>query len=123
MLRRIVLALMGMALFSGSLLAEEFRGTIRKLEKNTITLRVGDQDRTFEVASTTPVYGTVNVTVRRRRVQQQQQQVGQGVEALQRGDLVTVTTERRDGVETVTQIRTDNNYSSGGGGRRRLLRR
>ena len=122
MLRRSILSLAVLAIASGSLLAAEIRGIVKSVDpsQSTIILTVGDQERTIQVADNAPVLGMVTVQQRRRRVSTQIQQVGQGLNSLQPGMPVTLTTERRQGVETATQIQQDNsNYSSGSGRRRR----
>jgi hypothetical protein len=124
MFRRLVLALAVLVLASGSLMADEFRGTIKKISpsKNCITVTVDNQDQIIEVSKTTPLYDLVTVTTGRRRrasTQTQLQQIGQGLSALQTGMFVIVTTEERDGVQVATQIQQDQpTYSSGGRGRR-----
>jgi hypothetical protein len=124
MFRRLLLALSVLVIGSGSLMAEEIRGTIKKISptKNCITITVNDQDQIIEVGKNTPLYDLVTVTTGRRRrasTQTQLQQVGQGLSALQTGMFVIVTTEDRDGVQVATQIQQDQqNYSSGGRGRR-----
>jgi hypothetical protein len=128
MVRRFVLALAVLVIASGSLMADEIRGTIKKVSpnKNSITLTVNDQDQVIEVSKSTPVYDMVSVTVGRRRrasTQTQLQQIGQGPSALQPGMFVIVTTENRDGVQSATQIQQDQQNFSSGGGRTRRLRR
>jgi hypothetical protein len=124
MFRRYVLALSVLVIGSGSLLADEFRGTIKKISptKNSIILTVNDQDQIIEVGKNTPLFDLVTVTVGRRRrasTQTQLQQVGQGLSPLQQGMFVVVTTEERDGIQVATQIQQDpQSYSSGGRGRR-----
>jgi hypothetical protein len=122
MFRRYVLALTALVICSGSLLAEDLSGTIRKVDtaRNCIILTVGDQDRTIEVAPKAPVY-MLETVGRRRRATTQLQQVGQGLKALQPGMYVTVQTQNREGVEMVTQVREDQGTTTTSG--RRLLRR
>jgi len=127
MFRRFVLALSVLVIASGSLMADEFRGTIKKISptKNSITLTVNDQDQVIEVGKNTPVLDLVSVTVGRRRrasTQTQLQQVGQGLSPLQQGSFVVVTTEERDGVQVATQIQQQDQPSYSSGGRRRLRR-
>jgi hypothetical protein len=125
MFRRLVLALSVLAIGSGSLMADEFRGTIKKISptKNCITITVNDQDQIIQVGKTTPIYELVTVG-RRRRASTQLQQVGQGLAPLQKGMFVIVTTEERDGEQVATQIQEDQGlYSSGGRSRGRRGRR
>ena len=119
-MRRFVVALAVVALTSGSLLAAEIRGTLKKIEptKNCIVITVNDKDRTIEMAPKSQVYTLVSVGRIRRGTQLQQST--QGITALQTGMFVTVQTRDRDGVEMATEIREDSTATSG---RRRLLRR
>lgn len=126
MFRRFVLALSVLVIGSGSLLADEFRGTIRKISPNKqcITITVNDQDQIIEVGKNTPTYELVSFTTGRRRratTQTQLQQVGQGLAPLQNGMFVIVTTEERDGVQVATQIQMGDqgSYSPGRGRRGR----
>jgi len=124
MLRRSIVAVAVVALASGSLLAAEIRGTLKKIEpsRNCIIVTVADQDRTIEMSPKAPVYSLVSVG-RPRRATVQLQQTGQGMQALnalQPGTFVTVQTQNRDGIETATEIREDSVSTSSG--RRRLRR-
>ena len=130
MFRRFVLALSVLVIGSGSLMADELRGTIKKVSptKNSITLTVNDQDQVIEVSKNTPLYDLVSVTTGRRRrasTQTQLQQIGQGLKALQTGMFVIITTEDRDGVQVATQIQQDqqNQLNNSSGGRARRFRR
>jgi hypothetical protein len=121
-MRRFVVALAVVALASGSLMAAEIRGTLKKIEpsKNRIIVTVKDEDRIIEMVPKTQVYTLVSVG-RPRRGNVQLQQSTQGITVLQTGMFVTVQTQDRDGVEMATEIREDSVSTSGG--RRRLLRR
>ena len=129
MFRRFVLALSVLVIASGSLMADELRGTIKKIspKKNSITLTVNDQDQVIEVGKNTPFYELVSFTTGRRRrtsTQTQLQQVGQGLTPLQTGMFVLVTTEERDGVPVATQVQQmGDQASNSSGGRGRRFRR
>ena len=129
MFRRFVLALSVLVIASGSLMADELRGTIKKISpnKNCITITVNDQDQIIEISKNTPFYDLVTVTTGRRRrasTQTQLQQVGQGLTPLQTGMYIVVTTEERDGVQVATQVQQmGDQASNSSGGRGRRFRR
>jgi hypothetical protein len=124
MLRRFVVALAVVALTSGSLVAAEIRGALKKIDpaKNCLVVTVNNEDRLIEMSPKAPVYTLVSVG-RPRRATMQLQQSSQGLTALQPGMYVTVQTRERDGIEMATEIREDSTTTSSSGGRRRLLRR
>jgi hypothetical protein len=121
MIRRFALALCVFAVASGSLLADELRGSIKKIDpdRKCIILTIDDQDRTIEIGKSCPLLESVTVG-RRRRASTQLQQIGTGISPLQQGMFVQVSTERRDGIQIATQIQLldQPSYSSG----RRLRR-
>jgi hypothetical protein len=122
-MRRFVVAVAVVAIASGSLMAAEVRGTLKKVEpsKNRVVVTVNNEDRVIETTPKTQVYTLVTVG-RGRRASTQLQQNTQGLTALQTNMFVTVQTSDRDGVETATEIREDSTTTAAGG-RRRLLRR
>ena len=119
MFRKLVLALSVLAIGSGGLMADEIRGTIKKISpsKNCITITANNQDQIIEVGKNTPIYDLVTVG-RRRRASTQLQQIGTGLTPLQTGMSVIVTTEERDGMQVATQIQEDQQIYSSGRGRR-----
>jgi hypothetical protein len=123
-MRRFVVAVAVVALTSGSLLAAEIRGTLKKVElsKNRIVVTVKNEDRIIEMSPKAPVYTLVSVG-RPRRATLQLQQNDRGLAALQPGMLVTVQTEDREGMEMAREVREDSTTTSSGGRRRLLLRR
>jgi Cu/Ag efflux protein CusF len=75
----------------------EVKGKVKTfdLEKNTLTLTVGDQDQTFTLTEETRFVGPAGKDVQDKAKIQQR---------LQEGAEVTITTEKADGKDVVTKV-------------------
>ena len=81
----------------GPLVAEEVKGKIVKIDadKGTITLSVGNQDRTLDVEKAAAIQAPGKKTL---------QDVSGGLSGLKAGDEATATVEKKGGKEVVTKI-------------------
>jgi hypothetical protein len=98
MLRKLVCGLFALTLFAISASAESYSGKIKSVDvgKSTITVTINDKDQEFKVPATAKI-------VRGKK------DVAGGLTAKQFnkavGNDVTVVTEKKDGTETVTEVR------------------
>jgi hypothetical protein len=104
MLRKVVLALVGVAVLAVSAAAAEVRGTIARVDaaKGTITLKfevlaggTPKEDKTFTVPASVPIVDLAGKKVEKRL---EDKRVTPGIKA-------TVTTETKGGKEVVTKVR------------------
>jgi hypothetical protein len=97
MLRKLICGLFALAVCAGALLAEDIQGTLKKYENRKITITVDDKDKTFDVAKDVKVYRvnrkTLNIT-----------DVKGGLPKVKTGTIVTITTEKKDDKDMVTQV-------------------
>jgi len=101
MLRKCLLVLSAAVILAGSLLGEEIRGKITSVDinKNTITVAVGDKEQTLPVNKDAKVYvigkgkGGAGLDV------------PGGIQGLTVGSDVTVTTDKKDSGGNVTDIK------------------
>ena len=91
MLRQFVAALFVLTLFAALTSAEEVKGKIKGVDadKGTITVAVGDKDRTFDVAN------DARIGVGKSK----------DLKDLKAGQSVTLTTESKNGEDVVTEIK------------------
>ncbi len=98
MLRTFVGALVALVICAGSLLAEEIKGKVAKVdaEKNTLTLTVNGKDQTFPIDKEAKF-----LTSGKKK---QLQDLPGGLSGVKEGTEVTLTTEKKDGKEVVTKV-------------------
>ena len=102
MLRKLVAAALGIVLVAGIVLADEIKGKVKSVDadKNTITVTVKvddkDTDKTFTV--------TADTKVQAKKKSGELVDVEGGLKAVKEGQDVTITTEKKDDKEVVTQI-------------------
>lgn len=97
MLRIVVCVALALAIFALGAVADEYKGRIKSVDpaKNTITVTIGDKDQEFKVPA------TARITSGEKDVKG-----GLGGKAFTKtGGEVTITTEKKDGAETVTAIK------------------
>jgi hypothetical protein len=94
MLRKLLCSMVALLFMTGGLLAAEVKGKVKSVDadKGTITVTVGDKDQTFTVAKDAKV------------------SVGQiknvkDIKDLKAGTNVTLTTQKKDGKDVVTEIK------------------
>jgi phosphotransferase system HPr-like phosphotransfer protein len=100
MTRSLLALLGGLAVATAGVTAGEIKGTVKKVEDNTITVTVDkkDQSLTFtKDVKVTSQSGKGNKT--------KLQEVEGGVKGIKEGTTVTLTTETKDGKEVVTQVK------------------
>ena len=120
MVRNLLVASLALALAPAGLLAEQIQGTIKSVSptKNSITVMVGQQERTLDCAKDCRVV-TMVTTGARRRATSSLQEVSGGLNNIQQGAQVTLTTQTRSGAEVVTQVQSQNLSGNTGGFLRR----
>jgi hypothetical protein len=98
MLRKLVGALVLVVLMVGFLVAAEYKGKVKSVDtdKNTITVTVGDDDKTFTVSDDTKIIGRKGTAVKDGLKNEK---------AFKTGNSVTITTEKKDDKEVVTEIK------------------
>ena len=101
MIRRALLATALALLVGPALLAETYGDKVKAVDadKKTITLPVDGKDRTFVVDDKVKVQAQVRSGKRLRLTP-----VKDGLKGVKAGAEVTVTTERKDGKEVVTEV-------------------
>ncbi len=82
--------------------ADEFRGTVKKVDadKSTITVTIDDKDQTFDVPKDAKVY-----TVTKKKKGKAATETTIELSAIKENAKVTVTTEKKDGKDVVTAVR------------------
>ncbi len=97
MVRMFVAALLGLVLMGGSLLADEVKGKVKSVDadKKVITVTVDGKDKEFKLNDNTSVVNSKGKTVKQ----------GLKAKALKAGANVTLTTEKKDGKEVVTEVK------------------
>lgn len=105
MLRMLVPAVLSMVILPTALLAGEIKGKVKSVDadKSTITLTVDDKDQTLDVGKDVKVTRLVG----KKEKKAQTEDVAGGLGGLAAGTAVTVTTEKKDDKEVVTQIKVD----------------
>jgi opacity protein-like surface antigen len=85
--------------------AEEVKGKVKSVdaEKSTITVTVGEADRTLEVAKDAKVTHRVGKSEKKAK----SEDLPGGLGALKAGTEVTLTTEKKADKETVTEVKVD----------------
>jgi hypothetical protein len=85
--------------------AEELKGKVKSVdaEKSTITVTVGEQDKTLDVAKDVKVTHRVGKNDKKAK----SEDLPGGLGALTAGTDITLTTEKKDDKEVVTQIKVD----------------
>ncbi|MBY0527376.1 MAG: hypothetical protein K2R98_28530 [Gemmataceae bacterium] len=96
MLRNLVtsLAVAGLLLITGVVLAEEIKGSVVKVdaEKSTITVKVDDKDKEFTVAKDAKILSAKDKPLK------------DGLKSLKEKAEVILTTEKKDDKEVVTKV-------------------
>src|SRR5262249_21395993 len=95
-----------LVLWAGVGLAEEIKGTVKSVdpEKRTITLTVGDKEKTFTVAKDAEI---VNVTKGKKKQPAAKEATPGGLGGIMSLTDVTLTTAQKDGKEVVTSIQAE----------------
>lgn len=103
MLRLFVAALSALILGAGVSLADEVKGTVKKVntENGKITITVKDKDQTFTVAKDTEIF---RIGKAKKGQPGAKKTVEGGIGGIKDGSTVTVTTSKKDDKETVTSI-------------------
>src|SRR5436190_19714476 len=85
--------------------AEELKGKVKSVdaEKSMITVTVGDADRTLQVSKDVKVTHRVGKNEKKAK----SEDLPGGLGALTAGTDVTLTTEKKDDKETVTEVKVD----------------
>src|SRR5262249_49471084 len=90
-------AVTALLLFAGSAAAaEEIKGKLKKAGNDKITITVDEKDKTFDVSKDAKV-----VTLGKKK---QLVDVTGGLKGLKEGDEVTLTTDKKEDKEVVTQV-------------------
>ena len=97
MLRTFLAAVLGLVLIGGGLLAEEIKGKIKSVDadKKVLTVTVDGKDKEFKVTDTTNILGANGKAVKQ----------GLKAKAFKEGANVVITTDKKDGKETVTEVK------------------
>ena len=97
MLRTFVAAVLGLVLVGGGLLAEEIKGKVKSVDadKKVITVTVDGKDKEFKVTDTTSIVGPKGKALKE----------GLKAKGLKEGANVVLTTDKKDGKETVTEVK------------------
>jgi len=98
MLRTFAAALCALAVFSGSLLAEEIKGKVKSVDadKSIMTVTVGDKDQEYKICDDTKIVGPNG------------QALKDGLKAKlfsRAGVPVVITTEKKDGKDVVKEVK------------------
>jgi len=96
MLRRFVCAVFALVLTVGVVVAAEYKGEVKSVSGDSITISVDGKDVKLPVSSSCEVVGGKPGA---------EKAVKGGVAKLKEGTKVTATTETKDGKEVVTKIR------------------
>jgi Cu/Ag efflux protein CusF len=85
--------------------ADEIRGKVKKVdaEKSTITITIDDKDQNFDVPKEARVVGLFGKKAKKA----QQLDLPGGLAAIKEGANVTITTEKKDNKDVVSQVRVD----------------
>jgi hypothetical protein len=85
--------------------AEEVKGKVKSVdaEKSSITVTVGEQDRTLDVAKDAKITHRVGKNEKKAK----SEDLPGGLGGLTAGTEITLTTEKKDDKEVVTQIKVD----------------
>jgi hypothetical protein len=85
--------------------AEEVKGKVKSVDadKSTVTVTVGEQDRTLDVAKDAKITHRVGKNEKKAK----SEDLPGGLGALTAGTEITLTTEKKDDKEVVTQIKVD----------------
>lgn len=83
----------------------EVKGRLKviNLEKNTITLMVADKETTFDIAKDFRILALVGRTFKKAQFQE----ITGGFSALKTAGDVTISVEKKDAMDMVTQVRID----------------
>lgn len=107
-MKRVQIALLlafTLVLGANGLSADEIKGKVKSVDsgKHTITLAVGDAEKTFDVAADAKVTGLFGKKLKKAV----SQDVPGGLKGVKEGTDVTVTSETKEGKATVTQVELD----------------
>ena len=85
--------------------AEEVKGKVKSVDadKSTVTLTVGEEDKTFDVAKDAKISHWVGKNEKKAKTED----LPGGLGALTAGIDITLTTEKKDDKDVVTQIKVD----------------
>jgi hypothetical protein len=99
MLRKYVCGVFALVVAVGCLMAAEYKGKVKSVDadKNTITVTVDDKDKEFKVPADAKIVNAKGKDVKNGLKNEK---------AFKAGAAVTVTTEKKDGKEVVTEIKT-----------------
>ena len=106
MLRSILSALSVLTLCAGLSLADEVKGKIKSVdaEKSTLIITVDDKDQSFPVAKDAEIYSLGKA---KKGQPAPKVTVTDGLKGVKDGADVTLTTEKKDGKDTVTAIKVE----------------
>jgi hypothetical protein len=101
---RFAAALSALLLAAGGLLAEEVKGKVKSVDadKNQITVTVSDKDTTYDVAK----FAVFSTLVGKGKKAQPQELTG-GLKAVEAGQDVTLTVEKKDDKDLVTKLQVE----------------
>jgi Cu/Ag efflux protein CusF len=93
------------ALSTGHLWGDEIKGQVKSVDpdKSTITLAVGDAEKTLNVAPTAKITGLFGKKIKKATTQD----IPGGLKGVKEGTEVTVTTASTDGKDQVTELRVE----------------
>lgn len=97
MLRTFVASVAALVICAGGLLAAEVKGKIKDVDaaKKTITVTVDGKDTTYTIGEKTQILNAKGKAVKD----------GINAKALKAGANVTITTEKKDGKDEVTEVK------------------
>ena len=104
MLRRVLIVVALLGLFTGLALADDFKATIKKVDadNNSIVLTVNGEEKTFNVAKDAEIYSTRIV-----KKKETKDAISGGLSALKTGSDVSITTIKKGGKEIVVSIKVE----------------
>lgn len=100
-----VLLALSVVVSARGLAAEEVRGKVKRVDgaQGTITVTVGEADRTFAIGTDAKVVGLYGKKVKKAVVQD----VPGGLGGVKEGAEVTITADRRDSKTVVSQVKVE----------------
>src|SRR5262245_16410777 len=99
MLRRFLAGFVALVVVAGVLVAEEIKAKVKKYEDDKITVTANDKEHTFDVTDDTKVVSSKGKQVSAEKVKETLKR------ALKKDAQVTITVEKKDGKNVLTEIK------------------
>jgi hypothetical protein len=112
MMRRAAGAVLALMLGVAVTAADELKGTVKSVDKNTITLTVDGKVTTFDVSKDASFVTTSTVAGKKGKTMEKATPIDGGLGGVKAGATVTVLTEKIEDKESVTSVKVSDSIAA-----------